>query len=308
MILSVSRRTDIPALYVDWFFRQLGQEYVLVPNPMNTRKIQKIALQPVKIGTNVLGGVEVSGNVDGIVFWSKNPQPLLDRIDELEDFKFYFQYTLNAYGGQFEPGIPPLDERIKTFQELSTHCPVVWRYDPIFLGSGITIEWHKQQFEHIARKLSGCTDRCMIKCLRDRFSGIVTPTTSQIVEIATSLAAIGKKYGIEVQTCAEIVNLEQFGIRQGKCTDPAIFEKLLGNVTLKTKKLDGQRKNCRCIPCVDIGVYDTCSNGCTYCYARHSVFAKATTTACANKMKDQYTIADGEIYDRKTERIFEYKA
>ncbi|MDR0976054.1 MAG: DUF1848 domain-containing protein [Christensenellaceae bacterium] len=307
MILSVSRRTDIPALYVDWFFDQLKQGFVLVPNPMNTKKIQKIQLQPVKIERNLLGGVEVSGNVDGIVFWSKNPQPLLARIEELKDFKFYFQYTLNAYDQRFEAGIPPLEKRIKTFQDLSKHCPVVWRYDPIFLGSGITIEWHKEQFENIAKQLAGYTDRCMIKCLRDKFAGIVTPTTSQIIEIATALSAIGKKHGIEVQTCAEIMNLESYGIKQGKCTDPEIFEKLLGNISLKTKKLDGQRKNCRCIPCVDIGVYDTCSHGCTYCYARHSIFAKATCSANANKIKEMYDGFDGEIYDRKTERIFDYK-
>ena len=136
MILSVSRRTDIPAFYSDWFFKQLDQGFVLVPNPIAHEKIAKIALKLLKIEsveTNLLGEkkVETSGNIEGIVFWTKNPKPMLNKMEKLKDFAFYFLYTLNAYPKKIEANLPPLEERIESFKILSKYCPVIWRYDPI---------------------------------------------------------------------------------------------------------------------------------------------------------------------------------
>ena len=100
MILSVSRRTDIPAFYSDWFFERLDEGFVLVPNPISPQKIAKIPLKPLKIdtiSTNLLGKSEisVSGNIEGIVFWTKNPKPMIPRLNELADYKYYFLYKIN---------------------------------------------------------------------------------------------------------------------------------------------------------------------------------------------------------------------
>ena len=124
MILSVSRRTDIPAFYSDWFFKQLDQGFVLVPNPIARDKIAKIELKPLKIEnveTNLLGEkkVETAGNIEGIVFWTKNPKPMLEKLDKLRKFKYYFLYTLNAYPKEIEANLPPLEERIESFKTLS---------------------------------------------------------------------------------------------------------------------------------------------------------------------------------------------
>lgn len=138
MLLSVSRRTDIPAFYCDWFFDCLKQGFVFVPNPINPNKIAKIPLQKFEItsvSTNLIGdkSVETRGNIEGIVFWSKNPKPMLNKIEKLEGFTYYFLYTLNAYPNHIEGGLPPLEDRINTFKNLSKHCPVIWRYAPFYL-------------------------------------------------------------------------------------------------------------------------------------------------------------------------------
>lgn len=136
MILGVSRRTDIPAFYSDWFFKCLEDGFVLVPNPINTKKIARIPLKKfeiVGVSTNLVGDkrVETEGNIEGIVFWTKNPKPLLNQIDKLKDFVFYFLYTLNPYPSHIESGLPPLEDRIKclgNYQNIALLFGVMTQY------------------------------------------------------------------------------------------------------------------------------------------------------------------------------------
>ncbi len=312
MILSVSRRTDIPAFYCDWFFDRLKDGHVLVPNPINPKKIAKIKLEPLKIKeveVDLLGQrkIEMQGSLEGIVFWTKNPKPIIKRLNELGDIKYYFLYTLNAYPKHIEANLPSLEERIETFKELSKHCPVIWRYDPILLAEGIDVEWHKREFEKLCKALSGFTTHCKISFVIESYSGcsknVYAPTLPQKHEILSAFSQIAKENNIQIEACAESGDWSKYGIAASKCIDGEIFEKLLTekfkekNIIVKRKnnKLDGQRKFCGCMPAVDIGRYDTCCHGCNYCYARKS------------KPKSMFDKLDGEIYERKTELEFEYK-
>jgi len=310
MILSVSRRTDIPAFYSDWFFKQLDQGFVLVPNPIAHEKIAKIALEPLKIEsieTNLLGEkkVETSGNIEGIVFWTKNPKPMLNSLDKLKDFKYYFLYTLNAYPKEIEANLPPLEERIESFKMLSKYCPVIWRYDPILVTEGIDENWHIERFEHLARELKGYTKHCKISFLIESYKGcdknLHKPSDWQKDKILSAISKIAKENGIQIEACAEN-DYSKYGIVPSKCIDGEIFEELLSdkfksqNITVKRKnnKIDGQRKFCACMPAIDIGRYDTCRHGCNYCYARKST------------PKSMLDPLNGEIYERKTELEFDY--
>jgi len=203
MILSVSRRTDIPAFYSDWFFERLKDGFVLVPNPKITQKIAKIELKPAKIAQisqNLLGEkkIEMTGNLEGIVFWTKNPTSMMNRLSELGDIKYYFLYTLNAYPSSIEAGLPPLEKRIQTFKELSKICPVIWRYDPILLADGIEIEWHKRQFKFLCENLKGHTKHCKISFLITSYSGcaknLFCPNLSQKNEILKKLKEVKEDY------------------------------------------------------------------------------------------------------------------
>ena len=124
MIISASRRTDIPAFYAEWFFNRIKEGYVLVRNPMNYHQVSKISLSPAV--------------VDGIVFWTKNPLPMMTRLDELREYPYYFQFTLTPYGKEMEPGLPSKKAvLIPVFRELSRKLGpdrLVWRYDPILLN------------------------------------------------------------------------------------------------------------------------------------------------------------------------------
>ena len=152
MIISASRRTDIPAYYSEWFFNRLKAGYVLVRNPMNIHKISKVSLSP-KV-------------VDGIVFWTKNPTPMLKRIPELEQYSYYFQFTLNPYGRDVELNVPSKGRVIiPAFRKLSKLIGrerVIWRYDPIIINKKYTIEYHCKYFRILASKLSEYTERCTI--------------------------------------------------------------------------------------------------------------------------------------------------
>ena len=149
MILSVSRRTDIPNYYSDWFFNRLREGFLYVRNPMNPQQISRISLS--------------AQVVDCIVFWTKNPEPMLERLEELKEYPFYFQFTLTGYGTDIEPGVPhKKEEMIRVFQRLSEKIGsrrVIWRYDPILFNRVYTPEYHRKAFSQIASALNGCTEK-----------------------------------------------------------------------------------------------------------------------------------------------------
>lgn len=312
MILSVSRRTDIPAFYSDWFFERLRGGFVLVPNPINPTKVAKIKLEPIKVKsvqTDLLGNktVAMTGTAEGMVFWTKNPKPMLPRLKELKDYPYYFLYTLNPYPANIEANLPLLDERIASFKELSKFCPVIWRYDPILLTDGIDVVWHIKQFTKLCQALNGYTKHCKISFVIESYSGcskdVWAPTLEQKHEILAAFAKVAKENNIQIEACAESGDWSQYGIVPSKCIDGEIFETLLAekfraqNIAVKRKnqKIDGQRKHCMCMPAVDIGQYDTCHHGCNYCYARKG---------SPKSMLDEIS---GEIYERQVGLEFVYE-
>lgn len=263
MILSVSRRTDIPAFYSDWFFNRLKDGFVYVRNPMNIHQVSRITLSP--------------DVIDCIVFWSKNPKPMLSRLDELKEYMYYFQFTINAYDKGFEVGVPRKEGIINTFKELSGAIGpkrVIWRYDPILLTDKMDMNYHVRYFEEIAKRLEGYTQTCVISFvdlykktqnnLKDTQAR--EPSLKEMLELAAKMFLIANKYGITIQTCAEEIALESVGIKHGKCIDNALIEDLLG-VKLVVSKDPNQRKECGCVQSIDIGEYNTCFHGCKYCYA-----------------------------------------
>ena len=267
MIISASRRTDIPTYYADWLFNRLKEEYVLVRNPMNIHQIGKISLAP-----------EV---VDGIVFWTKNPIPLLDRLSELDKYNYYFQFTLNAYGKDVEPNIPSKnDVIIPAFQQLSKIIGrerIIWRYDPIFFNEYYTMEYHCKYFRMLAERLGPYTEKCTVSFLdlyrntarNTKPLNIQPETREQQIEIMQRFLKIADEYGLYIDTCAEEIDLEKFGIAHAHCIDKKRFEQI-GKYKLSVEKDPNQRPECGCIASIDIGTYNTCKNGCLYCYANYS--------------------------------------
>ena len=264
MILSVSRRTDIPTYFSDWFFNRIKDQYVMVRNPMNIHQVSKINLNP-----------EV---IDGIVFWTKNPKPMLNRLNNLKDYIYYFQFTLNAYDNDVERNIPSKNKVIiPVFQEVSDIIGpdrVIWRYDPIFINNKYTIDYHIKYFEILARRISPYTKRCIISFLdfyKKIEKNIETLSIYKISfdeqeYIARKLSEIAHSYNLQLETCAEAIDLSKYGIQHSHCIDTRLFEKLLG-CKLNTKKDKNQREECGCFESIDIGAYNTCKNGCIYCYA-----------------------------------------
>lgn len=267
MIISASRRTDIPTYYSEWFINRIREGFVYVRNPMSIHQISEISLSP--------------DVIDGIVLWTKNPIPMLDKLNELKDYTFYFQFTVTPYGKDIEPNIPSKnDVIIPAFQRLSEQLGadrVVWRYDPILLNSRYTMEYHIHAFEKIAQQLFRYTKKCTISFLdlyRNTSNNVkslelMDITDEKMLAISKALAQIAHNYGLRIDTCAEKIDLKQFGIEHARCIDDRLFEKLLG-CSLHVDKDKYQRHECGCIASIDIGMYNTCKNGCRYCYANYS--------------------------------------
>ena len=267
MIISASRRTDIPTYYSEWFFNRLREGDVLVRNPMNARQISRISLSPEA--------------VDGIVFWTKNPVPMLSLLGELEPYPYYFQFTLTAYGRDVEPNLPGKNGvLIPAFQELSRMAGrerVVWRYDPIFLSDRYTVEYHCRYFRVLAAKLGEYTEKCTVSFLdfyrstarNMRSLHIREMTAAQQREMMERFSEIAGEYGLYIDTCSEAISLEDLGISHASCVDRERLERI-GGYRLKVGRDRNQRKECGCAASVDIGAYDTCGNGCLYCYATDS--------------------------------------
>ena len=155
MIISASRRTDIPNYYSEWFYNRIKEGFLYVRNPMNFHQVSEIRITP--------------DLVDCIVFWTKNPLPMMDRLEELKAYPYYFQFTLTGYGNDVEINLPDKKTSIiPAFRELAGRIgreKVIWRYDPIFFTGRYTVQYHLKAFRNIAEALSGYTEKCVISFL-----------------------------------------------------------------------------------------------------------------------------------------------
>lgn len=263
MILSVSRRTDIPAFYWEWFLNRVQAGFVDVRNPMNIHRVSRIDIRP-----------EV---VDCIVFWTKNAGNIIPHLDQLKDYKYYFQYTINPYNKLIEENVPLKKYVIENFRLLSEIIGpnrVIWRYDPILLTDMIDVDYHLRYFEELAKRLKGHTNRCVISFV-DLYKKTVSntrelmmkePTDMEMHFLAHNLSSIAKDYGMEIVSCSESIDLDFDGVRHGCCIDRNLIEEIVG-YKIDVKKDKNQRKECGCVESVDLGAYNTCLHACKYCYA-----------------------------------------
>jgi hypothetical protein len=292
-IISASRSTDIPAHYAEWFFNRLNSGYVKWINPFN-RKSQYISFENTKV----------------VIFWSKNPKPLVPYLHILDErqIAYYFQFTVNDYEEDgLEPGVPPLSSRLDTFKSLSDLIgpeKVIWRFDPLILTSTIDVSKLVDRIGRVGEVLSKYTSKLVFsfadvsnyKKVRDnlkRNNVLHREFTLPDIELVShEIAALCRIWSIPAFTCGESVNLSEFGIHHNKCIDDNLILKITNNhpdvlrlfgldaqeqlsflapkQQLKNLKDTGQRDECGCIMSKDIGQYNTCPHRCVYCYANTS--------------------------------------
>ena len=297
MIVNVGGRTDIVNYYTTWLINRLKEGYVYSRNPLFTNNVSKISLNP--------------KDVDCLMFCSKNYKPIIKYMKDInKKYRIICHYTITAYEKDVEPNVPTIEESIKTLKELSKIVgkeKVLWRYDPILLTEKYTIQRHIETFEYMAKEISPYVQRCifsfveMYKKLKYNMPEIIPFTEEDRTKILENIGKIAKKYKLFIQTCGTDENYEKYGIHLSGCTTTEILEKA-NHVKYKEVKAKGMRKGCHCIPSRDIGAYDTCLNGCKYCYANtRPELAKENI-----KLHDKNSsILSGDI--NKTDKITEVK-
>jgi DNA repair photolyase len=278
MIISASRRTDIPAFYSEWFMNRIRSGFLLTRNPFNTAQIKRVSLQ--------------KSDVDAIVFWSRNPEKLLPYLKELDErqFNYYFQFTITGYPRSIEKSVPNPYKAIETFQKLSEMIgsdKVIWRYDPILLSNIVDVNEHKRLFKKIANELRYKTKRVVIsfadfyRKTERNLTGIIDLHYEDILNhkaelhgLLEYLVDVAAQNNMEILSCAEKLDFAAEGVKHGKCIDDELINRLF-NLSIKSQKDPGQRKECGCVRSIDIGQYNTCAHQCSYCYATYSSSAVA---------------------------------
>lgn len=300
VIVSASRSTDIPAFYADWFMERFRKGYVKWFNPFNNKPLY-VGFEKARL----------------IVFWSKNPKPMLHHLETLDNLgiNYYFQFTLNDYDDEkLEPGVPSVEERIATFRELSSKLGkdrVIWRFDPLVLSERIAPEQLAEKIERLGNRLAHCTASLVFsfidiaaytkvgRNLTKSVPGAREFRLDEMERLAEHIGKLAKGWGITARTCAEKVDLNKYGIEHNRCIDDQLILKCFSHdeVLMKfigaeppdllngqkwtlgdPKKDPGQRAACGCIVSKDIGQYNTCPHQCLYCYANTS-----PDSACANR-------------------------
>jgi hypothetical protein len=273
MIISASRRTDIPAFYAEWMMNRVRAGFCTVPNPFNRHQVSRVSLRP--------------EDVDAIVFWTRNPRPLASHFGELDDrgLRYYFQFTILGYPRELDPKSPPVATAVDTFKALSDRlgpCRVIWRYDPLIFTSLTTADFHGENYARLAEALRGSTRRSVIsvvdmyrkaerrlRSLDGTPAAVGAPALEETAPLLRELARLAAANGMEIVSCAEETDLSPFGIRPGKCVDDEVIHEAFG-LDVTRKKDSTQRPACGCVISRDIGMYDSCLFGCQYCYATQS--------------------------------------
>lgn len=326
VVLSASRRTDIPAFYADWFMARLARGYCAWKNPFSGRQ-SFISFERVKF----------------VVFWSKKPKPLLKHLPELRRRGIGCQvhFTLNDYAVEdLEPRVASWQDRVDTFRRLADMLgaeAVLWRNDPLVLTPSLTPELLLDRWTRMAEALQGATDACILSFadiasyrkvrtnLRDARIETIEWTEDAMRAFGQEVAERNRalRHPLTLSTCAETVDLSAYGIKHGRCVDtdrmvrvmrqqlPEHFDEFVAalggrvehpepsatdaapRIILKPKKDPGQRPACGCHASKDIGLYDTCPHLCRYCYAN----AKPETVLRNWKAHCEEPFAEGLLGD-----------
>jgi hypothetical protein len=261
MIISASRRSDIPAFHFPWFLERMKAGFVDVTNPFNPRQIRRVSL--------------VTADADCVVFWTKDARPMQKRIAEFEAYgiPYMILYTLTSYGQDIEPGLSDKAGIPDSFREIAGRIGperLVWRYDPVILTPQMNADWHLRAISRLAAELEGSVRRCVTsfvqpyRRVRKNLAalGWQEPDAALKRELLAGLTKAAAGRGMSLQTCADPDSPQT----AGACVDAAFISRVLGR-PLAADRDKSQRKACLCSHSVDIGSYGTCGHGCVYCYA-----------------------------------------
>lgn len=263
MVINTGNRTDIPAFYSEWFYNRIKEGYVMVRNPYYPEQVSKYVLTP--------------DIVDILCFCTKNPEPMLDRLEEIKEYPQFWFVTITPYDRDIEPNVPDKEEVMRSFKKLSDKVGISsigWRYDPVFISEKYSMEFHIERFRYMASNLSGYTDHCVVSFIdlyaktKRNFKGVREVTKREQEHIVREFVSIGKEYGITIRLCCENSELAKYGAEVSGCMTKQVLERAAG-FSLKIPNKKPSREQCNCVLGNDIGVYNTCDHACLYCYANY---------------------------------------
>lgn len=261
MILNVSGRTDIVAFYSKWFLNRLKEGYVDVRNPFNPNLVSRINFD----------------DVDLILFCTKNPIPIIDKLDDIK-IPYIFHVTITPYKKDIEPNLPSKSDIIEAVKKISTTIGienVYVRYDPIFISEKYNVEYHIKAFTKLCSLLKGYVKTIIVSFI-DNYQNVRKNlpylkyrsfTEEDYKLIGENFSKIAKNNNMVVQTCFEERNLTEYGFIKGECMSKELAFKLTGKTYKKWQARKGSA--CKCVELVDIGVYNSCNHLCKYCYANY---------------------------------------
>ena len=263
MILNTGSRTDIPAFYSDWFMNRVREGYVMVRNPYNPKMITKYEIDP-----------EIT---DIIVFCTKDPGKMLKHLDELKDYRMYWNVTITPYGKEIEENVPDKKKVMDSFIELSKKLgkeKVVWRYDPVFLNEVYTLDYHLMIFEKMASYLEGYCDYVIVSFIdlyektKRNFPEVKEVSYGDQCTIIENFVQIADAHHMKIRLCHEDESLKRYGADVTGCLSKEVLEEAF-DLKLKASKGNPARQGCACLLGNDIGAYNSCMHYCKYCYANY---------------------------------------
>ncbi|MCR5079048.1 MAG: DUF1848 domain-containing protein [Bacilli bacterium] len=265
MIINTGQRTDIPAFYAKWFINRIREGYVYVRNPYARHLVSKFILDP-KL-------------VDVIGFCTKNPSPMFPYLDEIRDYGQFWYVSITGFGKDLEPNVPPIEKAIEDFRYLSNKVgsnAVGWRYTPIIVNNGYSLDYHIKTFERIASALEGYTSLSVFgfvdlyEKLKRNHPEIRDCPDRDKVTIAKAFKEIAHRYKMDLRLCSKEKWLSEYGIDVDGCMRIEDYERAISSKLDIKKKMQARKGYCACYLSNDIGEYNSCLHLCTYCYANGS--------------------------------------
>lgn len=261
MILFASGRTDIPAFYSNWFINRVKAGFVDVRNPFNQKLVSRIYFS----------------DVDMIMFCSKNPLPMINKLDILK-VPVLFHVTITPYSKDVEPNIPDkrlIIDGVKKLSLVLSIDNVVVRYDPIFLSDKYNVDYHIRAFDKLCKNLNGYVNKIIVSFM-DEYKNVRSNknilkyrafTREDYKKIGEAFSKSAYDNGMSVQTCFEDEDLTEYGFVKGECLSHELAYILTGK-KFKSSNVRKEKK-CECVQMVDIGDYNSCMHMCKYCYANY---------------------------------------